>query len=178
MKKLVLFLMLFVSLNAVAQITPLSYSEVIPVEGKTSAEIFGGLRQWVVTYYHNSKAVTQLEDPATGVIMLKAAFPFKKGMFLSAYNGLVTYELKLQCKDGRYKVEMSHFFHENEEGNAKDCSLGLLTTAEKCDRGGLNKATHTKVWKELKKASEADFANVVESLKNFNDFNSASDDDW
>lgn len=178
MKKTLCLLFLLVSLISSAQNDPLMFHEVIPVDGKNKTEIFGGLRQWVATYYVNSKAVTQLEDAATGTIIIKAEFPFKKGGMYSAYQGWISYMLKLQVKDGRYRVEMSNFVHSNEPGNASDCALGLLTTAEKSGKGGMNKWGHNKIWPQLKEKAENEFNEIASSLKAINSFNAIEEEDW
>lgn len=165
-------------LTVSAQDKPLTYAEVINVEGKNQSEIYGGLREWVATYYVNGKAVTQMEDAATGTIILKALFPYKKGGIYSAYEGAVNYMLKLQAKDGRFRVEMSGINHENKPGNAKDCSLGTITTAEKCGKGGLNKAAHTKIWKDIKEKSKSEFDSLVETLKGLDNFNAEAEEEW
>lgn len=166
------------ALSAVAQEKPLTYAEVIQVEGKNQSEIFGGLRQWVATTFVNGKAVTQLEDVATGTIILKALFPFNKGGVFKAYEGHVNYMLKLQVKDGRYRVEMSNISHENKPGRAADCSLGLITTSEKSGKGGLNKSGHDKIWKEIKVKSEEQFGELINSLKGITIFDAAAEEDW
>lgn len=178
MRKIILLFALLISLVASAQDKPLTYAEVIQVEGKNQAEIFGGLREWVATSYVNGKAVTQMEDQATGTIILKALFPFKKGGVYKAYEGKVDYTLKLQSKDGRFRVEMSGITHENKPGNAADCSLGVITTAEKSGKGGLNKGSHNKIWKEIKEKSAEQFAELVASLKALTNFTAAEEEDW
>lgn len=170
--------MLLVSLAATAQDHPLSFSEVIQVEGKTKAEIFGGLRQWVATYYVNGKAVTQMEDAESGTIILKAAFPFKKGGMYSSYTGNIDYLLKLQAKDGRFRVEMSNLIHSVNKGNYERSNLGLITTAEEYGKGGLEKGSNNKIWKEIKQKAGEDFAGTVESLKNITVFTAAEEEDW
>lgn len=178
MKKIILLLTLFVSMMAAAQDKPLTFSEVIQVEGKSQAEIYGGLREWVATTYVNGKAVTQMEDASSGTIILKALFPFKKGGIYSAYEGDVNYTLKLQAKDGRFRVEMSGITHENKPGRAADCSLGLITTAEKSGKGGINKGSHNKIWKEIKEKTAENFAELVASLKNITNFTAETEEDW
>lgn len=173
-----MLLMLFVSIVAASQDKPLTFSEVIQAEGKSQAEIYGGLREWVATNYINGKAVTQMEDATTGTIILKALFPFKKGGMYSAYEGNVNYTLKLQAKDGRFRAEMSGITHENKPGRAADCSLGLITTAEKSGKGGINKIGHNKIWNELKQKAADNFAVTVASLKNITTFTAEAEDDW
>lgn len=178
MKKIILLLALLVSLAATAQDKALTFSEVIQVDGKKQAEIYGGLREWVATSFVNGKAVTQMEDAATGTIILRALFPFNKGGIYSAYEGKVDYTLKLQSKDGRFRVEMSGITHENKPGRASHCSLGLITTAEKSGKGGLDKGSHNKIWKEIKEKSAQQFAELTASLKTLNNFTATEEEDW
>ncbi|OKY84244.1 MAG: hypothetical protein BHV69_09450 [Bacteroidales bacterium 52_46] len=178
MKKIFLMLSLLISLIGTAQDKPLTYSEVIQVEGKTQSEIYGGLREWVATSFVNGKAVTQMEDQTTGTIILKAQFPFKKGGFYSAYTGKVEYILKLQSKDGRFRVEMSGITHENKPGNAPHCSLGLITTAEKSGKGGIDKGAHNKIWKEIKEKSAEQFSELITSLKALSNFSPIVEEEW
>ncbi|WP_290452725.1 MULTISPECIES: DUF4468 domain-containing protein [Muribaculaceae] len=178
MKKIILLLALLVSLAATAQEKALTFFDVIQVEGKNQAEIYGGLREWVATSFVNGKAVTQMEDAATGTIILRALFPFKKGGVYCAYEGKVDYTLKLQSKDGRFRVEMSSITHENKPGRAADCSLGLITTAEKSGKGGINKSAHNKIWKEIKAKSAEYFSEITLSLKKLDNFSSQPEEDW
>lgn len=39
-------------------------------------------------------------------------------MMLSAYDGWLDYNLKLQARDGRVRVEVFHFFHHNKPGKS------------------------------------------------------------
>lgn len=179
MKKFIFVIaLIFCSVIAMAQSSALTYSEVIKKEGLSKAELYGGLREWVATSYRSGKAVTQMEDPATGVIILKANFPFKKGGIYSAYDGTVEYVLKLQAKDDRFKVEMSGITHQNKPGNAAHCSLGLITTDEKSGKGGLDKGSHNKIWKEVKEKSKAEFNYIVNSLNDWSSFNASEEEDW
>lgn len=178
MKRFFLLFTLIASLVAYAQDKPLSYSEVIPVDGKTQAEIFGGLREWVATSYVSGKAVTQLEDATTGIIILKSFFPFEKGGVYSSYTGTVDYMLKLQAKDGRYRVEMNQMVHSVRKGNYERSNLGLITTAEKINKGGLEKGANNKIWREIKDKSAAQFSKLVESLKNITTFAATEEEEW
>lgn len=178
MKKIIMLLALLVSLAATAQEKALTFSEVIQVEGKSQTEIYGGLREWVATSFVDGKAVTQMEDAATGTIILRALFPFKKGGVYSAYEGKVDYTLKLQSKDGRFRVEMSGITHENKPGRAADCSLGLITTAEMSGKGGINKGSHNKIWKEIKEKAAGNFTEITSSLKKLDNFSAEPEEDW
>lgn len=176
MKNFILILTLLVSIVASAQDEPLTYSEVIKVEGKKQAQIFGELREWVAIYYPNGKAVTQMEDSATGTIILKDSFPFRKGGIYSSYNGNVDYILKLRAKDGRYRVEMSQIIHSVKNGNYES-ELGLITTADDCGCEELEKGANNKICKEIKEKASEEFNDLTMMLKCFNRFN-AEEDEW
>lgn len=179
MKKIItLFVVLVGSLSAIAQNKPLSLSEVIQVEGKNQAQIYGGLREWVATTFVSGKAVTQMEDAASGTIILKANFPFKKGGIYSSYSGNVEYMVKLQSKDGRYRIEMTQFIHSVNKGNYSRSNLGLITTADEYGKGGLEKGSNNKIWKELKQKAAEEFAVITSSLKQWNSFNTYAEEDW
>lgn len=181
MKKLFFILAILLPLVMMAQdAEPLTISEVIQVEGKSKAEIYSGLRIWVATTYKSAQKVIQMDDKESGTLIIKAIFNYKKGgMFYSAYEGHVSYTLKLQAKDGRFRAEMSNISHENKPGNAKNCCLGLITTAEKYTDKGANKKYHNNVWNDIKEKAQAEANTLFESLKLITDFNdSNTDDDW
>ena len=73
---------------------------------------------------------------------------------------------------------MSGITHENKPGRAADCSLGTITTAEKSGKGGLNKGSHNKIWKEVKEKAAEDFAETVASLKNITTFTAEAEEEW
>ena len=52
------------------------------------------------------------------------------------------YNLKLQARDGRVRVEISNFFHHNKPGNQKKAQLGFLTTADIYADSGIQKKHH------------------------------------
>ena len=179
MKK-ILNLMAVILLSLPAYAEELSYSEVIEVEGKTKTEIYNGLKQWVALNFRSANAVTQMDDPVNCILIVKGNFEYEYGNFtMAAYTGWVSFTLKFQAKDGRFKVTMTDFVHENKKGNAKDCSLGYITTAEKSGKGGLNKAGHDKAWKDIKKKCQNKFDGIVSSLRSFKGYTGIDeDDDW
>lgn len=102
-------------------------------------------------------------------------------MMLSAYEGWLDYNLKLQARDGRVRVEVSHFFHHNKPGNQKKAQLGVLTKADEYTDKGMQKKYHNKVWLMLKeqaaKISSDIFVNVEKVIKEGATIQS-EDDNW
>ena len=127
-------------------------------------------------YYANSQNVIQMDDKDAGILIGKATSVFDSpSMMLSAYEGWLDYNLKLQARDGRVRVEVSHFFHHNKPGNQKKAQLGVLTDK------GMQKKYHNKVWLMLKeqaaKISSDIFVNVEKVIKEGATIQS-EDDNW
>ena len=128
MKKL--FLLLFVSMgyffSSYGQ-EKLTFSKVIEVKDVDKTSIYISLRDWISTYYRDTQEVLQMDDKDAGIIIGKAIFLYSmNNLAYAAYEGKIWYSIKLQVKDGRFKVEMLNFVHENKKGNAPTCNLGLL----------------------------------------------------
>lgn len=152
MKKLrvLLFLIILLCAESAHSQQLLTFSKVIEVENMDKQSIYLSLRNWISTYYRDSKEVIQMDDRESGIIVGKAIFifPVKRVAYL-AYEGNIWYTIKLLTKDGRFKVEVSNFIHENDPGNAKNCRLGLITTDENYTEKGMQKAFHNKMWNEM-----------------------------
>ena len=162
MKKLLLSLLLMLVTLTVFSQEELKFSKVIQSETKADKkQLYAVLRSFVATYYHNSKEVIQMDDKDAGILICKATSVFNApGMMLSAYDGWLDYNLKLQARDGRVRVEVFHFFHHNKPGNQAKAQLGVLTTAEEYTNTGMQKKYHNKIWKMLKKHAE-DISNDI-----------------
>jgi hypothetical protein len=160
MKKILLFALFTMFLtSSYAQDMPikeLMFSTVIQSEsGADKTKLYAALRSFVATYYHNSKEVIQMDDKDAGILICKATSIFDSpSMMLSAYEGWLDYNLKLQARDGRIRIEVSRFFHHNKPGNQAKAQLGVLTTAEEYANTGIQKKYHNKVWVLLKEQAE------------------------
>lgn len=175
MKKILLFaLFTMFFTSSYAQDMPikeLMFSTVIQSEsGADKTKLYAALRSFVATYYHNSKEVIQMDDKDAGILICKATSLFDSpSIMLSAYEGWLDYNLKLQARDGRIRIEVSRFFHHNKPGNQAKAQLGVLTTAEEYTNTGMQKKYHNKIWEMLKKHAEDIsndiFAGVEEVIK-------------
>lgn len=170
MKKLLFLSMLLFSISSFAQ-EELTFSKVIQSEtGADKAALYASLRSFVSTYFHDSKQVIQMDDKDAGILICKATSIFDSpSLMLSAYEGWIDYNLKLQARDGRVRIEVSHFFHHNKPGNQAKAQLGVLTTAEEYADSGMQKKYHNKVWLLLKEQAEdisnKAFAGVEKAVK-------------
>lgn len=182
MKKVLLSLLLFMSISVMAQ-EELSFSKVIKADSASNKEsLFVTMRSFLATYYKDSKRVIEMEDKDAGLIIGKATSIFNAhSLFLSAYDGFLDYNVKIQTKDGRVKVEVNHFFHHNIPGHQSAANLGVLTTSEVYATSGIQKKYHNKVWEMLKvqaeNVSNNIFIEVEQALKNVTP-NKLNDDNW
>lgn len=173
-KVLLLFMLMSLAFIAHAQeqnYEELKFSKVIQSESDANKNtLYAALRNFMATYYRNSQEVIQMDDKEAGILIGKATSIFDSpSMMLSAYEGWLDYNLKLQARDGRVRVEVSHFFHHNKPGNQKKAQLGVLTEADEYTDKGMQKKYHNKVWIMLKeqaqKISSDIFSGVEKALK-------------
>lgn len=162
MKKVLLSLLLMLVTLTVFSQEELKFSKVIQSESEADkTTLYSTLRSFISTYFHDSKQVIQMDDKDAGIIICKATSIFNSpSLMLSAYEGWIDYNLKLQARDGRVRIEVFHFFHHNKPGNQAKAQLGILTTAEEYANSGIQKKYHNKVWLLLKEQAE-DISNKV-----------------
>ena len=164
MKKLFLFIaMLAIGMMAMAQ-NPLSYDFVVQKEGVPATQIYDRVMDWIATnfksaggdFYHDKESLTLTKD---------AAVDYEPGgLAISCYKGTLTYKLKVQCRDGRFKVQLTNFTHANLPKNSASCNLGLLLSEPQRLKNG---KYDEKVWNELKALAEAQveiYRNAFENM--------------
>lgn len=179
MKRILLLFLIIVSLTAVAQTESLSYSKVYQRPGFTKAQIYDAIREWVAVNFVNGKAVTQMENQETATVILKCSHLVSKGGFYKGFSGEVSYTIKLQAKDGRFRVEMSNMYHKNDVEYSSEYNLGLLTTAPKYqDGGGMGGNMRNHMWKEIKNDMYSDFIDLSSMLYSVKPSNETTEEDW
>lgn len=149
-------------INSNEDIKNLSFYKIIKADSTTNKEsLYVAMRSFMAIYYKSSKNVIEMEDKDAGLIIGKATSEFNAhNIFLSAYDGYLDYNIKIQTKDGRIRVEISNFYHHNIPGHQKEANLGVLTTANEYATSGIQKKYHNKVWLMLKKQAE-DMSNDI-----------------
>ncbi len=83
------------------------YSEVIQVENVPAAELYARAKAWVAIAYRSAQHVIQLDDAATGKLVIK-------GNFASSFDAAagpvyIGHTLVVESKDGRYRYTLSDF---------------------------------------------------------------------
>ena len=171
MKRIVLFIALAMGFacSALQAQTPVSYEYVIQKEGATADQIYSALVDWIVTGF---KAVDGdfYHDKEEKVITKDAIFDYEATRRMTAcYGGHISYKLKFQCRDGRFKMVMLNFEHHNAPGNAPTCVLGPITDQAPDDRFA------KEIWEDVRQKI-ADYAMEMKSRMEQMTVNTASDD--
>jgi len=172
MKKIILvaIISLFIASGLMAQ-DPLSFEKVIKVDSIKSNAIYNGLKEWIGMNYRSAKAVIEVDDRDAGLMIISPRKDYSMGKLIySCYDGTIKYTIKFQIKDGRFKVVVTNFIHNNDPGHNSSCEVGLITTSEEYEgesRWDL-KSFNNKVWKDIKIKAELlsnDLFNEVGKIK-------------
>ena len=90
---------------------PITNEEVLSAPGMTRAQIFDKARQWFSTNFVSGKDVVDLSDKASGTIIGKG-YASMGGMIVKE---LIEFQMRVDTKDGRYKVSTTLVRHVNED---------------------------------------------------------------
>lgn len=91
------------------------YTEVVNVDSTiTKNQLFSKAREWFAKAYNSSINVVQMADKESGKIIGKALLSVKmKTVFNSDYDGgNINYTISVYLRDGKYKYEITDFYHE------------------------------------------------------------------
>lgn len=180
MRKLLLVLLLSLPVVLSAQ-ERLSFDKVINTEGVDKQSLYVGVKEWFGMNFKSAKSVIEVDDKDAALIIGNSNVEYGKSNILYAcYTGWLKFSIKIQCRDGRFRVELTNFVHEIKKGNSSGCELGMLTTDEDYGKGGLQKGSNNKIWKELKEKAQ-DIADLYFDRLQKVDFKNVSgsgNDDW
>lgn len=160
---------------------PLVYSKVIPFEGQSASDLYKQAKIWVASSFQSASKVIQIDDPTQNMMSLKSNISYSHGGFsYLAYEGWVNFNIIIQCRDGRARMQIINISHENKPGNAPTCSLGLILDTENQFTKGANKSFHNKVCQDIKEKMQVVADNLFTSFEDVvNSADSISEeDDW
>jgi hypothetical protein len=120
MKNIMIFIFFASSISTFGQVVlPIDknsgktiFTEVISLDSVSAENMYNRARLFVVNNFNSAKNVTDLSDDKSHSIVLKAytTTHFKSWAGLFEAGGF-NYTLKIYCKDGRYKYEISDLIH-------------------------------------------------------------------
>ncbi len=169
MKKTMLSVLIItiLSLSAYCQ-EPLSYSEVVKTDSIPQSELYNRAKIWFSTTYVDSKSVIQLDDKDNGQIVAKAKMVYNPKVFTgsSQTEGYINYTIKVFVKEGRYKYEISDFFHDPKGCEFGKYCVGKITTDKDCPNPKtLAKGWSNKVWNDIKNQIDVNINSLLIGLK-------------
>ena len=156
MKKAFFFILVFFVFSAQAQ-DRLSFEKVIQADSIKKDYIYNGLKEWVGMNFKSAKNVIEIDDKESGLLIINSVRDYDiKNLQLSCFDGYLHFTVKFQVKDGRFKVNVTNFVHENAPGNKESCNIGLVTTDELYPgKSGFGmKGYNNKIWNDLKAKSK------------------------
>lgn len=182
MKKcLFLMLVLISSVSVIGQDRPFQCDTVIQAKGKSVAEIYASVKVWVATVFNSANDVIQMDDAQNGIMICKGRFHYKApgGVNLRSMSGYVDYTMKVQVREGRYKVTIGDFIHQSTSTQfTSSWSFGLIYDREEYTGGGDRRKK--KVWPDLLRNCKIQCKSLVEGISGATAGGGLfdTDDDW
>ena len=164
MRKLIFLILLIVSLGIRAQ-NVWEQDTVVNAPDKTPEQIVSCATQWAATNFAQFSPVISTEGNTVTIIL---DLPFNiKNLSYSAGSGYITGEIKIQTREGRFKITLSNFNHFSTNNSYADWwSMGLIldSTPQQWVKG--------MKWKQKREV----YKRVLEKLNEFSEsvFNSAA----
>lgn len=152
---------------------PLTYDYVIQKEGVTADQIYTALVDWIATSFKSVDG-DFFRDKEEKMITKDVMYEFSTGKLrVICYDGSISYKLKFQCREGRFRVQMTNFEHKNKPGNNANCVLGLIMDEPV---RGANGKFDEEVWQMVKQTTDAEAARMQRIFEALNI--TATNDDW
>lgn len=157
---------------------PISFEKVIKVDSVKSNAIYNGLKEWIGMNYRSAKSVIEVDDKEAGLIIISPRTSYSMGKLqYICYDGTIKHTIKFQIKDGRFKIVVTNFIHDNDPGNKAECQVGLITTSPEYDGQSSwgYKGPNNKIWLDIKPKIEL-IANKIFSNVSDIDFSTKKTD--
>lgn len=171
MKKITIFIFLVCSASTFGQVTlPIDknsgktiFTEIISLDSISAENIYNRARFFVVNNFSSAKTVTDLSDDKLHTIVLKAytTTHFKSWAGIFEAGGF-NYTLKIYCKDGRYKYEISDLIHTGIYDAVNNSSGGEIENVKPaCGTMRISKGQ----WDYIKKDCISNIEAIIKMLK-------------
>ena len=119
----------------------LFYTEVVEIKNSlSSSQLYTNANIWFVDTFKNPKEVLQFSDEKNYTIIGRGIIPYQSNIFMSnvATRGYIYFDLKIMCKDSKFKYEIYNFNH-----------VGNTLSFNEIYKNGINDYNYgPKKWKE------------------------------
>jgi hypothetical protein len=181
MKKLILFAILFtlmvicIQAKDVPVVFPLNeagkivFTEVIEMPNITKDALYTRAYEWFAKAFNSANNVIQMQDKENGKIVGKGSFGdinVSVVLGMATVYGNVKFTISIYLKDGKYKYEVTDFYHEGSwvGGGAppRPYNAGALENEiPECGKSNLT----LKKWGKIKEETNKRVLALIESLK-------------
>lgn len=179
MKVVFLLLFLLCNLPLFAQDFPISdktgkicYTEVVHVDSTVTKEIlYYNAREWFAKSFKSANDVIQMDDKDAGKIIGKGSFKVERLPFLVSDDignaGWINFTISVFVKPGRYKYEITDFFHQPNRA----FGAGSFDNPQRMNS--------KKSWKHIQNQTKREISLIISSLKKEMSLKKISnDEDW
>lgn len=180
MKKYLLTVILILTTGYLYSQEPASFSKVITVPNITADTLHLLSKQWYLLNFVNPQKVIQDDNKEMKIVTLRASVVYSYGRIsYLAFEGYVSYLIQIQSKDGRIKVTITNFYHDNLPGNDPNSQLGLILNEEEQFKKGLAKGYKNNVAKDIKAKMEVIANTIFTDIERYmNHAKLKSEDNW
>lgn len=158
---------------------PISYSKVIKSESKDAKTLYQNAKTWFASACSYPGKVIQIDDANQNMLSAKTNINYHhNGLNYISFDGWIDFNILIQCKDGKLRVQIINITHRNLPGYAESSCLGLIyDTDEQFKKFG--SGTYNKVCADIKSKMKIESDKIFTSLENFiNSSNSTVNDEW
>ena len=187
MKKVIVGMLLTLICSNLSAQEPLTFSEVIQQEGKSSVELYKSVKKWFVHTFVSAQDVIQYDDSGNEITG-KARIAYDcRNLTWAASSGFISYMVDVQIREGRLKISISDFVHQSTDlRNGPRWSNGLIYKELPSDdqlkaigHGGIAKKQYKAIDERVRPLCIREAANLIASLKNhLEQAEQAKDEDW
>lgn len=160
---------------------PLSYSYVIQKEGATAEQIYNALMDFIATDFLATDG-DFYRDKEQFVITKDVSVKFKPNVYTRVYDGTIRYKLKFQCRDGRFKMEMTNFTHTSHgtsKASGDQYTFGLIKNEFEDLHNMTPKSYNEKIWKQIMEICEAEAETMKTKMESLETGSTTQDqEDW
>lgn len=182
MKKLTIFLLFSIFFSNSNAQNPVSFVDVVNVEGASQGELYQRLAEWSEKQFV-AKDDEVSYDSTAGRIVAKSKIDYIQtaNMNINQFSCSIAYVLTVEVKDGRYRYDLGRFDHSSQYYIGTQLfNLGVLTDQQPAPLGG--KKSGAPITKKLynyaiEKVNEKADA-VIASLKQAMTTTSAEPAEW
>lgn len=162
----------------------IAFTEIVEMPSMNKDALYSRAYEWFAKTFNSAQSVIQMQDKENGKIVGKALIPVTVIMevpldqpkFSTTINaGVVNYTLSISVKDGKYKYEVTDFFHNDRNESGFGSGGDLSNEKPEWGKGGIDDpegapirdALNKSYWRQIKRQTDENIKALIENLKAF-----------